>query len=100
MIACLFPGFPHRIIDQTTDGGSHASSVASGSRAGRIDARANTDLALAARGRSRDGRRWTIERIVAWLENFRRLVVQNDRNPELFQAFLKLTCLMITLRAY
>jgi transposase len=45
-------------------------------------------------------RRWTIERTVAWLGNFRRLVVRYERKSKMFLAFLKVACLMITLRQF
>lgn len=45
-------------------------------------------------------RRWTIERTVAWLGNFRRLVVRYERKSKMFLAFLKVACLIITLRQF
>jgi transposase len=59
------------------------------------------------RGRSRtqDGRplrryrrRWKIERLFAWLFNFRRLVVRYEYHAENFQAFLHLGAVIILLR--
>jgi transposase len=44
-------------------------------------------------------RRWKIERLIAWLGNFRRLVVRYERKLEVFTGFLHVACLMITLRA-
>lgn len=43
-------------------------------------------------------RRWTIERTIAWLGNFRRLVVRWDRLATIYQAFFHIACLMIVLR--
>lgn len=43
-------------------------------------------------------RRWKIERLFAWLYNFRRLVVRWDRNPDNYLAFLQLGCALILLR--
>lgn len=43
-------------------------------------------------------RRRTIERIVAWLGNFRRLVVRYEGKSKMFLPVLKVACLMITLR--
>ena len=37
---------------------------------------------------------------MAWLGNFRRLVVRYERKPRLFLAFLKIACMMITLRQF
>ena len=44
-------------------------------------------------------RRWKIERTFAWMGNFRRLVVRWDRSAEIYQAFLHVACLLISLRA-
>lgn len=66
-------------------------------------------LAPHRRGRRRvpfnDGRwlrryrkRWKIERLFAWLHNFRRLVVRWEYHPENYLAFLQLGCALILLR--
>jgi len=43
-------------------------------------------------------RRWIIERTIAWLGNFRRLVVRYDRSLTIYQAFFHIACFMIVLR--
>lgn len=43
-------------------------------------------------------RRWKIERTFAWLQNFRRLLVRQDRILTVYQGFFHLACLIITLR--
>jgi len=43
-------------------------------------------------------RRWKIERLFAWLQNFRRLVVRYERYPENFLGMLYLGCCIILLR--
>lgn len=43
-------------------------------------------------------RRWKIERLIAWLGNFRRLVVRYERNIRVYQAFCHVACLLIVLR--
>jgi transposase len=43
-------------------------------------------------------RRWKIERTIAWLGNFRRLVVRYENKLSQYTAFLHVACLMITLR--
>lgn len=43
-------------------------------------------------------RRWKMERVFAWLGNFRRLVVRWDRDLRCYQAFFHMACLIITLR--
>jgi transposase len=45
-------------------------------------------------------RRWKIERTIAWLGNYRRLVVRYERNTKMFLAFVQIACLMITLRQF
>jgi transposase len=42
--------------------------------------------------------RWTVERAFAWLGNFRRLIVRQDRSLILCQAFFHIACLMVVLR--
>lgn len=43
-------------------------------------------------------RRWKIERLFAWLQNFRRLVVRYERYAENFLGMLYLACWIILLR--
>ena len=43
-------------------------------------------------------RRWKIERLFAWLQNFRRLVVRYERHAENFLGMLHLGCCLILLR--
>lgn len=43
-------------------------------------------------------RRWKVERLSAWLQNFRRLVVRYERHLGNFLAFLQLACSVILLR--
>jgi transposase len=45
-------------------------------------------------------RRWKMERLFAWLGNFRRLVVRWDRDLRSYQAFFHLACLLTTLRQF
>ena len=46
----------------------------------------------------RDGRRWKIERLFAWLFNFRRLVVRYEYHAENFQGLVHLAAAVILLR--
>jgi hypothetical protein len=39
--------------------------------------------------------RWIIERTLAWLGNFRRLVVRYDRHLSVYQGFFNLACILI-----
>lgn len=43
-------------------------------------------------------RRWKIERLFAWLQNFRRLVTRYERRAENFLGMLHLACALILLR--
>lgn len=45
-------------------------------------------------------RRWKVERLFAWLQNFRRLVVRYERHADNFLAFLLLACSIILLRFF
>ena len=43
-------------------------------------------------------RRWKIERLLAWLQNFRRLVVRYEYKAENFLGMVQLGCIVILLR--
>jgi transposase len=45
-------------------------------------------------------RRWKIERLFAWLGNFRRLVVRYERHLVNYLGFVQLACIIILLRRY
>jgi len=45
-------------------------------------------------------RRWKMERSIAWIANFRRLVVRYERSITIYQAFFHVACLWITLRQF
>ena len=42
-------------------------------------------------------RRWKIERLFAWLGNFRRLVIRYERRAENYLGFVRLGCIVILL---
>ncbi len=42
-------------------------------------------------------RRWKVERTIAWLQNWRRVVIRWDRSAEIYRAFVQLACAMIVL---
>ena len=59
------------------------------------------------RGQTQDGRqlrrycrRWKIERLFAWLQNFRRLVTRYERHEQNFLAFVQLGCIVILGRQF
>ncbi len=43
-------------------------------------------------------RRWKIERLFAWLFNFRRLQMRHERHAENFLGFVHLACMLILLK--
>jgi transposase len=45
-------------------------------------------------------RRWKIERLFAWLQNFRLLVVRHEHHAENFLGLVHLGCIVILLRCY
>ncbi len=45
-------------------------------------------------------RRWTIERLFAWLGNFRHLLVRYERKSKMFQAFVHVAFVLIVLRQF
>ncbi len=45
-------------------------------------------------------RRWKVERLFAWLQNYRRLVTRYEYHAENFLAFVHLGCIMILLRSF
>lgn len=46
----------------------------------------------------RHKKRWKIERLFAWLGNFRRLVVRYERKVENYLGLVRLGCIVILLR--
>jgi transposase len=45
-------------------------------------------------------RRWKVERLFAWLQNYRRILVRYDRFLENYLAFVHLACIVIFVRYY
>jgi len=45
-------------------------------------------------------RRFKIERLVAWLHNYRRTVVRWEYLPEMFEAFVQLACILILIKQF
>ena len=45
-------------------------------------------------------RRWKVERLFAWLQNYRRLIVRHDHKIENFLGFVHLGCILILLKSY
>src|SRR5450830_155827 len=49
-------------------------------------------------GSGRGRHRWVVERSIAWLHGFRRLLVRYERRADIHEAFLTLACCMICFR--
>lgn len=62
--------------------------------------RANRTRRKTQDGRSlrRLARRWTVERTIGWLQNFRRLCIRWEKSALLFQGFLHFSCTLLLLR--
>lgn len=45
-------------------------------------------------------RRWKVERAIAWLHNYRRIIVRHDRFAFMFHGFLQLACVLTLLRRF
>jgi transposase len=45
-------------------------------------------------------RRWRVERLFAWLQNFRRVATRFDYQDDNYLGFVHLGCILILLRAY
>jgi transposase len=113
---------PHEttLVEETIDNGflEHAPDRLIGDRA--YDSNGLDERLLRERGieliaphlksrknRTQDGRslrrykrRWLIERLFAWLQNYRRLITRWERHAENFLGFLRLGCICILLRHF
>jgi len=51
-------------------------------------------------GRSlrRYSRRWTVERTISWIQNFRRLCIRWEKSTKLFQGYLHFSCALLLLK--
>jgi len=113
---------PHEttLVEETIDNGflEHAPDRLIGDRA--YDSNALDERLLQQRGieliaphlstrrlKTQDGRslrrykrRWLIERLFAWLQNYRRLVTRWERHAENFLGFVQLGCICILMRHF
>ena len=64
--------------------------------------KANRKRAVTQDGRKlrRYKRRWKVERLFAWLQNFRRILVRYEYHDDNYLGFVDLGCILILLRAY
>jgi transposase len=99
----LTAGLPARLIgDKAYDSDPLDAELAAAGVEMIAPHRSNRKKAATQDGRPlrRYGRRWKVERLFAWLQNFRRLVVRYEYHPENFLGFVHLGCILILLRAY
>lgn len=43
-------------------------------------------------------RRWTVERTIGWLQNYRRLCIRWEKSTAMFQGFVNLTCALLLMK--
>ncbi len=43
-------------------------------------------------------RRWTVERTIGWLQNYRRLCIRWEKSTAMFQGFINLTCSILLIK--
>lgn len=43
-------------------------------------------------------RRWTVERTIGWLQNYRRLCIRWEKSTQMFQGFINLTCTLLLMK--
>lgn len=100
--ARFIPQSPQRLIaDKAYDSDALAQDLASEGieliRRQRSNRRVKTQDGRPLR---RYRRRWKIERLFAWLQNFRRLVTRYEHNVLNFLGFVHLGCIVILMRHY
>jgi transposase len=114
---------PHEVtlVDETIDNGflDHAPDRLIGDRAydsDGLDERLRKERGIEMisphrtnrkRATTQDGRplrrykhRWKVERLFAWLQNYRRLITRHERHAENFLGFVRLGCISILLRHF
>jgi transposase len=118
--ACIASASPHEVtlVEATIDAGflEHVPERLIGDRAydsNGLDERLRAERGIeliaphlkSRKHQTQDGRplrryrkRWKIERLFAWLQNFRRLITRHERHAENFLGFLQLGCICILLR--
>ena len=60
--------------------------------------RARRSVTQDGRSLRRYRRRWTVERSISWLKNFRRICIRWEKSDCLFQGFLHLSCSLLLLK--
>ena len=99
--ACFAPAAPQRLIgDLAYDSDPLDARLAQRGIELIAPHRANRRRPATQDGRPlrRYRRRWRVERLYAWLQNFRRLVTRYEYHAENFLGFVQLGCIVILLR--
>ena len=99
--ACFAPGKPERLIgDQAYDSDPLDAELREAGIEMIAPHRKNRKKPKTQDGRKlrRYKRRWKVERLFAWLVNFRRLVVRYERRAENYLGFVRLACVVILMR--
>ncbi|MHB1958497.1 MAG: transposase [Acidobacteriaceae bacterium] len=101
LAGCLLDELPARLIgDKAYDSDPLDEKLATGYGVERISSNRCNRKQMAQDGcpLRRDRRRWKIERIFAWMQNYRRLVARWEYSIENFLGFVPLACLLMLLR--
>ena len=101
--SCATAGRPERLIGDKAYDSNPLDAECAGlgvdliapHRAGRRKRRTQDGRSL-----RRYARRWKVERLFAWLQNYRRLITKFERKIENFLAFLRLASFMILAKKY
>ena len=99
--ACFTPGKPERLIgDRAYDSDPLNADLREAGIEMIAPHRKNRKKPKTQDGRKlrRYKRRWKVERLFAWLGNFRRLVVRYERRAENYLGFVRLACVVILMR--
>ncbi len=101
LAARLVAALPKRLIGDRADDSDPLDTVLGAQGIEMIAPhRRNRQQAKTQDGRAlrRYRRRWKVERLFAWLGNFRRLVVRYEYHADNYRGFVQLGCILILLR--
>jgi len=97
--AAFLPDAPQRLIgDKAYDSDALAADLADEGIELITSQRSNRSQTQDGRPLRRYRRRWKIERLFAWLQNFRRILVRHERDVLNYLGFVQLGCILILLR--
>jgi transposase len=97
--AGFLPDVPERLIgDKAYDSDAVDEDLAAEGIELIAPQRGNRSKTQDGRPLRRYRRRWKIERLFAWLQNFRRILVRHERDVLNYLGFVQLGCILILLR--